>query len=123
MDINDNFGLEEELFGNEGKRESVVEWSSDTPQEIVAKQTRKRPREPTMKIEKKKKKKTGPKGKAGKGPVGWVRSLYLHGENDRLMRCSPPSSTATTKKRGDYITCMIYHQKDSFNKYSWTTPR
>ena len=74
-----------------------------------------------MKIEEKKK--TGPKGKAGKGTAGWVRPLYLHNENDRLVRCSPPSSAAAARKKGDYVLCLICHQKVSFNKYSWTTPR
>ena len=76
--------------------------SSDTWQETATKQTRKRPREPTVKIEEKKK--TGPKGKAGEGPAGWVRPLYLHDENDRLVRCSPPSSAAAAwKKRGSTL--------------------
>ena len=81
---------------------------------------RKRRREPTIKIEEKKK--TGSKGKAGGGPAGWVRPLYLHDENDRLVRCSPPSSAATIGKKGEYVTCLICYQKVSFNKYSWTTP-
>ena len=85
-------------------------------QETATKQTRKRQREPTMKIEEKKK--TGPKGKAGEGPAGWVRPLYLHDENDRLVRCSPPSSAAAAGKKGEYVTCLICHQKVSFNKYS-----
>ena len=49
----------------------------------MAKQTRKMPRKPTMKIEEKKK--MGPKGKAAQGPVGWVRPLYAHDENDYLL--------------------------------------
>ena len=69
-----------------------------------------------MKMEEKKK--MGPKGKVGKGPVGWVRPLYLHNENDRRVRCSPPSLAAAARKKGDYITCLICHQKVSFNKYS-----
>ena len=68
MDVNDDLHLEEELFGSEGGRESTGGWSSDTWQETVAKQTRKRPREPTVKIEEKKE--MGPKGKAGEGLVG-----------------------------------------------------
>ena len=116
MDVNNNFRLEEELFGSEGGRESVGEWSFDTPQETAAKQTRKRPREPTMKIEEKKK--MGPKGKAGEGPAGWVRPIYLHDKNDRLVQCSPPSSVASAGKKGDYVTCLICHQKFFFNKYS-----
>ena len=91
-------------------------WSSNTRQQTVAKQTRKRPREPTVKIEEKKK--TGPKGKVGKGPVGWVRLFYVHNENDRLVRCSPPSLAATVGKKEDYVTCLICHQKFSYNKYS-----
>ena len=121
MNVNDNFCLEEELSRSKGGRESAGEWSSNTRQETIAKQTRKRRREPTVKIEEKKK--TGPKGKAGKGPVGWVRPLCLDDENDRLVRCFPPSSAATTRKKGDYFTCLICHQKVSFNKYSWTIPR
>ena len=121
MDVNDDFRLEEELSGSEGGRESVGGASCDTWQETVAKQTRKRQREPTVKI--KEKKKTGPKGKVGKGPAGWVWPLYLHDENDRLVRCSPPSSAAATGKKGEYITCLICRQKVSFNKYSWMTPR
>ena len=39
------------------------------------------------------------------------------------MRCSPPSSAAGAGKNGEYVTCLICHQKVSFNKYSWTTPR
>ena len=74
-----------------------------------------------MKIEEKKK--TGPKGKAGEGPAGGVRPLYLHDENNCLVRCSPPSLAATAGKKGEYVTCLICHQKFSFNKYSWTTPR
>ena len=101
MDVNDNFCLEEELVVSEGGRESVREWSSDTPQETTAKQTRKKPMEPTLKIEKKKK--TGPKGKAGEGPAGWMRPLNLHDKNDRLMRCSPPSFAIATRKKCDYI--------------------
>ena len=53
MDVNDNFcRVEEELFGSEGGRESAGGGggSSDTLQETAAKQTRKRPREATMKI-------------------------------------------------------------------------
>ena len=73
-----------------------------------------------MKIEEKKK--TRPKGKVGEGLVGWVRLLYLHDENDRLARCSPPSLAAVVGKRGGYVTCLICHQKVSFNRYSWTTP-
>ena len=69
-----------------------------------------------MKIEEKKK--TGPKGKVGEGLVGWVRPLYLHDENDSLMWCSPPSLAAAVGKKGDYVTCLIYHQKVSFNKYN-----
>ena len=42
MDVNNDFRLEEELFGSEGGRESAREWSSDMPQETVAKQTKKR---------------------------------------------------------------------------------
>ena len=60
-----------------------------------------------MKIEEKKK--TGPKEKAGKGLAGWVRLLYLHDENDRLVWCSPPSSAATAGKKGEYVTCLICH--------------
>ena len=121
MDVNDDFWLEEELSGSEGGRESAGGASCDTQQETKAKQTKKRRREPTVKIEEKKK--TGPKGKAGEGPAGWVRPLYLHDENDRLMQCSPPSSAAAAAgKNGEYITCLICHQKVSFNKYSWTTP-
>ena len=73
-----------------------------------------------MKIEEKEK--AGPKGKGGEGPLGWVRPLYLHDENDRLVWCSPPSLAAATRKKGEYITCLICHQKVSFNKYNWTTP-
>ena len=120
MDVNDDFRLEE-LFGSEGGRESVGDWSSDTWQEIAAKQTRKRRREPTMKMEEKKK--TGPKGKAGEGPAGWVRPLYLHDESDHLVRCSPHLRLLLLEKRGDYIMCLICHQKGSFNKYRWTTPQ
>ena len=99
MDVNDDFHSEEELFASESGRESAGEWSCETPQETMATQTRKRPREPTMKIEEKKK--TWPKGKAGDEPAGWVRPLYAHDENDRLVQCSPPSlAVATTKKRG-----------------------
>ena len=120
MDVNSDFDLEEELFGSEGRRESVGEWSSDTPQETMVKQTRKRPREPTMKIEEKKK--IGPKGKAGKGLARWVRPLYLHNENDCLVQCSPPPLAIVVGKKGDYVTCLMCHQKAFFNKYSWTTP-
>ena len=75
MDVNDDFWLEEELSGSEGRREFAGGWSFDTRQETVAKQTRKRPREPTVKIEEKKK--MGLKGKVGEGPTGWVRPLYV----------------------------------------------
>ena len=88
--------------------------------EIAAKQTRKRRRDPTVKIEEKKK--TGPKGKVGEGPAGWVRPLYLHDENDRLVRCSPPFSAAAAGKKGEYVMYLICHQKVSFNKNNWTTP-
>ena len=71
------------------------EWNCETLQETATKQTRKRPREPTMKIEEKKK--TRRKGKAGEGPTGWMRPLYVHDENHRLVRCSPPSSVAVAR--------------------------
>ena len=96
MDVDNNFHLEEELSGSEGGRESAGEWICDTPQETATKQTRKRPREPIVNIEEKKK--TGPKGKAGKGPAGWVRTLYMHDEDNCLVWCSPPSSAATAGK-------------------------
>ena len=98
MDVHDDFHLEEELFGSEGGRESMGEWSSDTPQETAAKQTRKRPREPTLKIEEKKK--TGPKGKVGEGLAGWVRPLCLHDENDHLVWCSLYLWLLLLEKRG-----------------------
>ena len=67
MDVNNDFHLEEELFGSEGGRESAGGAGVLTRlKETVAKQTRKRPREPTVKIEEKKK--TGPKGKVGDRP-------------------------------------------------------
>ena len=90
MSVNDNFHLEEELLGSERGRESA------------AKQTKKMPRESTMKIEEKKK--TGPKGKVGKGPVGWVRPLCVHVDDDDLMQCSPPSLAATPGEKG-YKLC------------------
>ena len=62
---------------------------------------------PTVKIEEKKK--TGPKGKGGEGPAGWVRPLFVHDENDRLVRCSPPSSAAAARKKAEYVTCLICH--------------
>ena len=104
MDVNDDFWVEEDLSGSEGGRESVGGASCDTRQETAAKQSRKRRREPTVKIEEKKK--TGPKGTVGEGPPGWVRPLYLHDENDRLVRCSPPSSAAAAGKKGGvhYVT-------------------
>ena len=116
MDVNDDFRLEEELSRSEGGRKSAGGWSFDTQQETIAKQTMKRQREPTVKI--KEKKKTGPKGKAGEGPAGWVGLLYLHDENDRLVQCFPPSLAAATEKKGEYVMCLICHQKVSFNKYS-----
>ena len=122
MDVNDNFWLKEELSGSKGGRESMGGGaSSDTWQETAAKQTRKRQRGPTVKIEEKKK--TEPKGKVGEGLAGWVRPRYLHDENDRLVRCSPPSSAVDAGKKGEYVTCLICHQKVSFNKYNWTTLR
>ena len=54
-----------------------------------------------MKIEEKKK--TGLKGKAGEGLAGWVRPLYLHDENDGLVRCSPPSSAGAIGKKGSML--------------------
>ena len=51
-----------------------------------------------VKIEEKKK--TGPKGKVGDGPVGWVRPLYAHNENDCLMWCSSPSLVVVVGKKG-----------------------
>ena len=107
MEINNDFRLNEELFGSEGGRESAGEWRFGMLQETAANQTRKRPREPTMKIEEEKK--IEPKEKAGEGPVGWVRPLYLQDENNRLVRCSPPSSAATAGKKGDYVMCLICH--------------
>ena len=121
MDVNNIFRLEEELFGSEGRRESVRGWSSDAQQETTAKQTNKRQREPIVKIEEKKK--TGPKGKASEGPAGRVRPLYLHDENDRLVQCSPPSLAAAIGRKGEYVTCLICYQKVSFNEYNWTTPQ
>ena len=73
--------------------------SSDAGKDTAGKQTRKRQREPTVKIEEKRK--TGPKGKGGEGLPRWVRPLFVHDENDLLVRCSPPSSAAATVgKRG-----------------------
>ena len=68
MDVNDDFCLEEDLYGSEDRRESAGEWSSVMPQEAAAKQTRKRRREPTMKIEEMKK--TAPSEKAGEDLQG-----------------------------------------------------
>ena len=66
MDVDNNFCMEEELLGSDCRRESAEKWSCYIPQETVAKETKKRPRERTMKIEQKN---MGPKGKAGDGPV------------------------------------------------------
>ena len=118
MDVNDDLRVEEDLSG---LAESAAGASSDAGKDTAAKRSRKRRREPTVKIEEKKK--TGPKGKGGEGPPGWVRPLFVHDENDRLVRCSPPSSAAAAGKKAEYVTCLICHQKVSFNKYSWTTPR
>ena len=92
--------------------------SSDTQQETVAKQTRKRRREPTVKIEEKKK--TGPKGKVGEGPAGWVRPLYLHDENDRLVRCSPPSSVAVAGVTVAACSTPRVPSSHSFAACRWT---
>ena len=73
MDTNNDFRLEGELLGSESGRESAGEWSCHAPQETAAKETKKRRSEPTMKIEENRK--TGPKGKAGDGLAGRVRSL------------------------------------------------
>ena len=122
MDINDDFGWRRScLEAKAGENLPGGGASCDTRQETAAKQSRKRRREPTVKIEEKKK--TGRKGTVGEGPPGWVRPLYLHDENDRLVRCSPPSLAVAAGKKGEYVTCLICHQKVSFNKYSWTTPR
>ena len=47
----------------------------------------------------------GPQGKRGRGTARvWVRPLFVHDENDRLVWCSPPSSAgATRKKRGSTL--------------------
>ena len=37
MNVNDDFPLEEELFGSESRRESAGEWTCDTLRETVAK--------------------------------------------------------------------------------------
>ena len=95
MDVNDDIRVEKDLSG---MAKSAGGASSDVGKDTAGKQTRKRRREPTMKIEEKKK--TGPKGKAGEALAGWVRLLYLHDENDRLVRCSPPSSAVATGKGG-----------------------
>ena len=92
------------------------EWSCETPQETVAKQTRKRQRGLTVEIEEKKK--SGHKGKAGEGLAGWVRPLYAYDENDHLVWCSAPSLVVAAIKKGDYVVCLICYQKVSFNKYS-----
>ena len=75
----------------------------------MVKQTRKSPKEPTMKIEEKKR--TGPEGKAGEGLVGWVRPLYARDENDRLVWCSPPSSATIASKRGDTLCAKFATKK------------
>ena len=74
---------------------AIGEWKRER---ICSKQTKKMPRESTRKIEEKKK--TGPKGKVGKGPVWWVRPLCVHVDNDHLMQCSPPSLAATPGEKG-----------------------
>ena len=85
------------MFGSKGGREFVGEWNCEMLQENVAKQARKRPRKPTVKI--KVKKKAGSEEKVGKGLVGYVRPLYAHDENDCLMRCSPPSLAIVVGKK------------------------
>ena len=45
----------------------------------------------------------GPQGKRGEGPPGWVRPLFVHDENDRLVRCSPPSRLVLLEKRGSTL--------------------
>ena len=68
MDVNDDFRLEEELSGSEGRRESAGGGAVLTHgRTLEQNKVRKRRREPTVKIEEKKK--TGPKGKAGEGPA------------------------------------------------------
>ena len=67
--------------------------------------------------------KRAPREKGARDHQGGVRPLFVHDENDRLVWCSPPSSAGANGKKGEYITCLICHQKVSFNKYSWTTPR
>ena len=67
MDVNDNFRMEEELSRSEGCRESVGGWSSDTRQETVAKQTRKRPR---RRREDRGEEEDGAQGKSGRGTGG-----------------------------------------------------
>ena len=74
MDVNDDIRVEEDLSGMaELAGGRVLMQGKDT----TAKQSRKRRREPTVKIEEKKK--TGPKGKGGEGPPGWVQLLFVHG--------------------------------------------
>ena len=101
MEVNDNFRLEDELFGSESRRASAREWSCQMLQETIAKETKKRQREPILKIEEKKK--MGPKGKAGEGLAGGLRPLHAHDDNDRLIWCSPSSSAATIGKKGNTL--------------------
>ena len=115
MDSDNNFVMEDEMLGTESVSESAPEWSCPTQQTPLTK-TRKRPREPTVKIEDTKK--MGRKQKVGEGAPGWVRPLFEHDDEDHLLRCSPPSSVAGSGKKGAYVTCLICHQKVSFNKYS-----
>ena len=65
MDVNDDLQVEEDLSGLE---ESAAGASSDAGKDTAAKRSRKRRREPTVKIEEKKK--TGPKGKGARDRQG-----------------------------------------------------
>ena len=67
----------------------------------MAKQTKKRPREPTINIEEKKK--MGPKGKAGEGLIRWMRHLYVYDENDGLVGVPLHLRLLLLEKRGTML--------------------
>ena len=88
MEQDDDFFIEEEQLGSRSGGESVAESSCPT-EESTIQQTKKRRRQPAVKVEGTKKTKMGCKGKAGNVLAGWLRPLFVHDEDGRLVCNSP----------------------------------
>ena len=118
MDVNDDIRVEEDLFGMAELAGGRVLMLGRTLQ-----QNKPGRGKGNLPSRSRRRRRRAPREKGGRDcQGGFGRGLCMM---RTITWCGAPLHLRLVllEKKGEYVTCLICHQKVSFNKYSWTTPR